>query len=74
MMTEPLCDGIIYPYPLLRTTTLTPVSSAILVYRGPGKSEDFYAGRGPSKQLIDVVEGEARPNDCQMPMNHIKEE
>lgn len=62
MMTDPLCDGIIYPHPLFRTTTLTPVSSAVLVYGGPGKSEDFYAARGPSKQLIRGVRrrGEAR--------------
>lgn len=39
--------------------------------QGSRKSGGFYAGRGLSKQLIEVREGEVRPNDCQMPMNHI---
>lgn len=49
---------------------MTLVGSAIL-FRAPGKPEGFYAGRGLSKQLIEVREGEVRPNDCQMPLNPI---
>lgn len=70
MTTEPLCGGFIPPCPLLRTIALTLVGSAVL-YRAPGKSGGFYGGRGLSKQLIEVREEEVRPNDCQMPMNHI---
>lgn len=70
MVKEPLCGGFVHPFSLLRTITLTLVSSATFVYRGLAKSGAFYAGRVPSKWLVEAG-GEARPNDCQGPVNHI---